>query len=62
MENIFKQEMAQNSSKDGVVPREGKDISTEYFNTHRDFFETYARGAAEGEPSPIKIYPPFLYH
>src|SRR3989344_4156860 len=55
MENIFKQEMAQNSSKDGVVPREGKDISTEYFNTHRDFFETYARGGVKVEPAPVGL-------
>src|SRR3989344_2367337 len=55
MENIFKQEMEQNSSKGGVVPREGKDISTEYFNTHRDFFETYARGGVKVEPAPVGL-------
>ena len=52
METIFTQKTAQ---KDNVPPAENKERSAEYFNTHRDFFETYARGAVKVEPAPAGL-------
>ena len=55
MEKIPTQEMAQKNPNDGDLRREDKETSTEYFNTHRDFFEMYARGAVNVEPAPAGL-------
>ena len=55
MEKIFTQEMAQKNPDGEVVRREDREASAEYFNTHKDFFETYARGAVKVEPAPAGL-------
>jgi len=37
------------------VPIEDKEQSTRYFEAHRDFFETYARGVVRMEPAPAGL-------
>lgn len=49
MENIFTQKTA---GKDEAPELERKERSTDYFDAHRDFFETYARGGVKVESAP----------
>lgn len=52
METILTQKTA---GKDETPESERKERSTDYFNKHRDFFETYARGGVKVEPAPAGI-------
>lgn len=52
METIFTQKI---SEKNDLPIQEQKELSAEYFNAHRDFFETYARGAVKVEPAPAGL-------
>lgn len=49
MENIFTQKIA---GKDEAPELERKEQSAGYFDAHRDFFETYARGGVKVESAP----------
>lgn len=52
METIFTQKTA---GKDEKLEMERKERSTDYFDTHRDFFEAYARGGVKVEPAPARL-------